>query len=98
MLNQARLIHKNTYTYSKRFKHKANDMRLRRNILLSERKIGKGIEGFLSSLAYLFAEETRGYPSRLREIEEEMKADREKELAEAQREAQNKNSKYNWGK
>lgn len=98
VLNQARLIHKNTYTYSKRFKHKANDMRLRRNILLSERKIGKGIEGFLSSLASLFSEETRGYHSRLREIEEEMKANREKELAEAQREAQNKKSKYDWGK
>ena len=98
VLNQARLIHKNTYTYSKRFKHKANDRRLRRNILFSERTIGKGIEGFLSSLATLFAEETRGYPSRLREIEEEMKADREKELAEAQREALNKKSKYDWGK
>ena len=98
MLNQAWLIRKNTYTYSKRFKHKANDRRLRRNILFSERKIGKGIETFLSSLAYLFAEETRGYHSRLREIEEEMKADREKELAEAQREAQNKKSKYDWGK
>ena len=98
VLNQARLIHKNTYTYSKRFKHKANDRRLRRSILFSERRIGKGIEGFLSSLAYLFSEETRGYPSRLREIEEEMKADHEKELAEAQRESQNKKSKYDWSK
>lgn len=98
VLNQARLIHKNTYTYSKRFKHKANDRRLRRNILFSERRIGKGIEDFLSSLASLFAEETRGYHSRLREIEEEMKADREKELAETQREAQSKKSKYDWGK
>ena len=98
VLNQAWLIRKNTYTYNKRFKHKANDRRLRRNILFSERRIGKGIEGFLSSLAYLFSDETRGYHSRLREIEEEMKADREKELAEAQREAQNKNSKYDWGK
>ena len=98
VLHQAWLIRKNSYTYSKRFKHKANDRRLRRNILFSERRIGKGIESFLSSLASLFAEETRGYPSRLREIEEEMKADHEKELAEAQREAQNKKSKYDWGK
>ena len=98
VLNQAVLIRKNSYTYNKRFKHKANDRRLRRNILFSERKIGKGIESFLSSLASFFAEETRGYPSRLREIEEEMKADREKELAEAQREAQNKKSKYDWSK
>ena len=98
VLNQARLIRKNSYTYSKHFKHKANDKRLRRNILFSERKIGKGIENFLSSLASLFSERTYGYHSRLREIEEEMKADREKELAEAQREAQNKKSKYDWGK
>lgn len=98
VLHQAWLIRKNSYTYSKRFKHKANDRRLRRNILFSERRIGKGIESFLSSLASLFAEETRGYHSRLREIEEEMKADREKELAEAQREAQNKKSKYDWSK
>ena len=98
VLNQAVHIRKNSYTYSKRFKHKANDRRLRRNILFSERKIGKGIESFLSSLAYLFSEKTYGYHSRLREIEEEMKADREKELAEAQREAQNKKSKYDWGK
>ena len=98
VLNQAWLIRKNTYTYSKRFKHKANDKRLRRNILFSERRIGKGIEGFLSSLAYLFSERTYGYHSRLHEIEEEMKADREKELPEAQREAQIKKSKYDWGK
>ena len=98
VLHQAWLIRKNSYTYSKRFKHKANDRRLRRNILFSERRIGKGIESFLSSLASLFVEETRGYHSRLREIEEEMKADREKELAEAQREAQNKKSKYDWSK
>ena len=57
-----------------------------------------GIALFLSSLASLFSEETRGYHSRLREIEEEMKADREKELAEAQREEQIKKSKYDWGK
>ena len=98
VLHQAWLIRKNSYTYSKRFKHKANDRRLRRNILFSERRIGKGIESFLSSLASLFAEKTYGYHSRLREIEEEMKADREKELAEAQREAQNKKSKYDWSK
>lgn len=98
ILRQAHYIRTHTYTYSKRFRHKANDRRLRRNILFAERKIGKGIEGFLSSLASVFAEETCGYPSRLREIEEEMKAEREKELAEAQREAQNIKSKYDWSK
>lgn len=98
VLRQAHYIRTHTYTYSKRFKHKANDRRLRRNILFAERKTGKGIEGFLSSLSSVFAEETRGYPSRLREIEEEMKAEREKELAEAEREAQNIKSKYVWSK
>ena len=98
VLREAKKVREHTYKYNTRFKHKANDKRLRRNILFSERRIGKGIESFLSSLASLFAEETRGYHSRLREIEEEMKADREKELAEAQREAQNKKSKYDWGK
>ena len=76
----------------------SNDRRLRRNILFSERKIGKGIEGFLSSLASLFSEETRGYHSRLREIEEEMKADREKELAEARANRQNLKTNYYWSK
>ena len=47
-----------------------------------------------SSLASLFSEETRGYPSRLRDIEEEMKADREKELAEARANRQNIKSNY----
>ena len=98
VLREAKKVREHTYKYNTRFKHKANDKRLRRNILFSERRIGKGIESFLSSLASLFAEETRGYHSRLREIEEEMKADREKELAEAQREALNKKSKYDWGK
>lgn len=98
VLREAKKVREHTYKYNTRFKHKANDKRLRRNILFSERRIGKGIESFLSSLASLFAEEPRGYHSRLREIEEEMKADREKELAEAQREALNKKSKYDWGK
>ena len=98
VLRQAKAIRDNTYTYGKILRHKTNDRRLRRNILFSERRIGKGIESFLSSLASLFSEETRGYPSRLREIEEEMKADRERELAEAQRETQRKIARYDWSK
>lgn len=40
----------------------------------------------------------RSYPSRLAEIEQEMKKDRQNEIAEDKASAQNKNSKYDWGK
>ena len=98
VLREAKKVRTHTYKYNTRFKHKANDKRLRRNILFSERRLSKDFEGLFSSLFSLFMPEMRSYPSRLREIEEEMKADHEKELAEAQRESQNKKSKYDWSK
>lgn len=98
VLREAKKVRTHTYKYNTRFKHKANDKRLRRNILFSERRLSKDFEGLFSSLFSLFMPEMRSYPSRLAEIEQEMKEDRQNEIAEDKASAQNKNSKYDWGK
>lgn len=98
VLREAKKVREHTYKYNTRFKHRANDKRLRRNILFSERRLSKDFEGLFSSLFSLFFPEMRDYPSRLAEIEQEMKEDRQNETAEDKASAQNKNSKYDWGK
>ena len=98
VLREAKKVREHTYKYNKRLKHRANDKRLRRNILFSERRLSKDFEGLFSSLFSLFMPEMRSYPSRLAEIEQEMKEDRQNETAEDKASAQNKNSKYDWGK
>ena len=79
--------------YERKRKYNVNDNRLKRKLTISRYKVGKLIGGFLAS----FGEEreylSRDYTNRLREIEEEMEAERE------QSEGQERiNSRWNFEK
>ena len=79
--------------FERKYRHKVNDNRLKRNLAISHRKVGKLIGGFLAS----FGEESEylswDYTNRLQEIEEEMEAERERQEAQEARA-----SRYNYCK
>ena len=79
--------------YERKYRHKVNDNSLKRKLAISHYKVGKLIGGFLSS----FGEESEylsgDYTNRLREIEEEMEAERERQEAQEARA-----SRYNYCK
>ena len=79
VLKKAKYVQDNTYTYSKKLKHKTNDKYLKRNIAISSKKIQGYMQGLFSSVARLFTPEINNYRNRLQEIEEEMIAKRKEE-------------------
>jgi hypothetical protein len=104
VLKKVRFIQDNTYRYDKKKKHKANDKNLKRNISVSNRIIRRSLSDMFSSVLSWFSPQTRTYGNRLKEIEEEMRAEHEREKWQQKKEtaveppSQKNNSRYNWGK
>ena len=63
--------------FERKYRHKVNDNRLKRNLAISHRKVGKLIGGFLSSFGEESEYLSRDLSNRLQEIEQEMEAERE---------------------
>ena len=79
--------------FERKYRHKVNDNRLKRNLAISHRKVGKLIGGFLASFGEDSEYLSRDYINRLQEIEEEMEAEREH-----QKEQEARASRYNYCK
>ena len=79
--------------FERKYRHKVNDNRLKRNLAISHRKVGKLIGGFLSSFGEESEYLSRDYCNRLQEIEEEIKAEREQQKTQ-----ETKVSRYDYGK
>ncbi len=97
VLKKVREIQRETYKRNPRRKYKTNDKNLKRRLAISSRKVRGIMDGLFSSVAELFSPETENYRNRLREIEEEMQEEYEKENR-PQEEAKPVNSKWTWGK
>ena len=91
VLKKVKYIQVNTYKYNRTKKRKANDKSIKRHIAVSDNKIGRELSNFFGSVFDLFLPETQAYSNRLREIEREMKEEKEKEECEAAA----KNNYYN---
>lgn len=92
-------IQRETYKRNPRRKYKTNDKRLKRSLAISARKVRGIMDGLFSSVAELFSPETPIYHNRLREIEEEMQAEYEKENRPQEAEQPKPiKSKWDWGK
>ena len=63
--------------FERKYRHKVNDNRLKRNLAISHRKVGKLIGGFLASFGEESEYLSRDLSNRLQEIEQEMEAERE---------------------
>ena len=79
VLKKVREIQKETYKRNPRRKYKTNDKNLKRKLAISSRKVRRIMDGLFGSVAELFSLETTNYRNRLREIEEEMQEEYEKE-------------------
>lgn len=99
VLRKVRQIQRQTYKRNPRRKYKANDKALKRSLAISARKVRGVMDGLFSSVAELFSPETQNYHNCLREIEEEMQAEYEKENRPQETEQPTKiNGKWSWGK
>lgn len=72
--------------YERKFRHKVNDNRLKRKLAISRYKVGKLIGSFLSTFGEESEYLSRDYTDRLKEIEDEMEAERDRQETEALRE------------
>ena len=79
--------------YESKFRHKVNDNNLKRKLAISRYKVGKLVGSFLSSFGEESEYLSRDYTNRLREIEEEMEAEREQRI-----EQENVNTRWNFEK
>ena len=98
VLKKVRYIQDNTYRYDKRRKHRTNDKNIKRNLSISDRIIKRSVSGFFASLADLFSPEVNSHSNRLREIEEEIKQQHDKELQEEQHFVNYNKKRWDWGK
>ncbi len=96
VLRKVREIQRQTYQRNPRRKYKTNDKNLKRRLAISSRKVRGIMDGLFSSVAELFSPETKDYRNRLREIEEEMQEEYEKE--NRPQEQLKVNSKWDWSK
>lgn len=97
VLKKVREIQRQTYKRNPRRKYKTNDKNLKRKLAISARKVRGIMDGLFGSVAELFSPETTNYRNRLREIEEEMQAEYEKENR-PQELTKPEKSKWDWGK
>ena len=97
ILKKVRYIQDNTYRYDKRRKHKTNDKYIKRNIAIFDRIVKRSLNALFNSIADLFSPEVNSHSNRLREIEEEIKQQRNQELQEEQQIVNNK-TRWDWGK
>lgn len=72
--------------YERKYRHKVNDKSLKRKLAISHYKVGKLIGSFLSSFGEESEYLSRDYTDRLKEIEDEMEAERNRQETEALRE------------
>ena len=79
--------------YERKYRHKVNDNSLKRKLAISHYKVGKLIGGFLSSFGEESEYLSRDYTNRLKEIEDEMEAEREQLI-----EQENVNTRWNFEK
>lgn len=93
VLKKVKYIQENTYKYNRARKRKCNDKSIKRNIAVSNDKIGRELSDFFGSVFDLFIPQTEGYKNRLQEIESEMKEEKEKEEREATKRNENYNSR-----
>ena len=99
VLKKVREIQRETYKRNPRRKYKTNDKNLKRRLAISHRKVRGIMDGLFGSVAELFSPETTNYRNRLREIEEEMQAEYEKEnRPQETNQSKLTNSKWDWGK
>ena len=98
VLGKVREIQRQTYKRNLRRKYKTNDKNLKRWLAISHRKVRGIMDGLFGSVAELFSPETTTYRNRLREIEEEMQAEYEKENRPQEQPKTQSNSKWTWGK
>lgn len=99
VLKKVREIQRETYKRNPRRKYKTNDKNLKRRLAISSRKVRGIMDGLFGSVAELFSPETTTYRNRLREIEQEMQEEYEKENRPQETEQPKMtNSKWNWGK
>lgn len=98
VLKKVRVIQRETYKRNPRRKYKTNDKNLKRRLAISSRKVRGIMDGLFGSVAELFSPETTNYRNRLREIEEEMWEEYEKENRPQATEQKPTNGKWNWGK
>ncbi len=97
VLKKVREIQRETYKRNPRRKYKTNDKNLKRRLAISSRKVCGIIDGLFDSIAELFSPETENYRNRLREIEDEMQEEYEKENR-PQEMTKPEKSKWTWGK
>ena len=97
VLKKVREIQRQTFKRNPHRKYKTNDKNLKRNLAISARKVRGIMDGLFGSVAELFSPETANYRNRLREIEEEMQAEYEKENR-PQELTKPEKSKWDWGK
>ncbi len=98
VLKKVREIQRETYRRNPRRKYKTNDKNLKRRLAISHRKVRGIMDGLFGSVAELFSPETKTYRNRLREIEEEMQAEYEKENRPQEQPKTSSNFKWTWGK
>ena len=98
VLKKVREIQRETYKRNPQRKYKTNDKNLKRRLAISARKMRGIMDGLFGSVAELFSSETTKYRNRLREIEEEMQAEYEKENRPQEQPKTQSNSKWTWGK
>ena len=72
--------------YESKFRHKVNDNNLKRKLAISRYKVGKLVGSFLSSFGEESEYLSRDYTDRLKEIEDELEAERDRQETEALRE------------
>lgn len=97
VLKKVREMQRETYKRNPRRKYKTNDKNLKRRLAISSRKVRGIMDGLFGSVAELFSPETTNYRNRLREIEQEMQEEYEKENR-PQEITKPENSKWSWGK
>ncbi len=98
VLKNVREIQRETYKRNPQRKYKTNDKNLKRRLAISARKVRGIMDGLFGSVAELFSSETTNYRNRLREIEEEMQAEYEKENHPQEQPKTSSNPKWTWGK
>lgn len=97
VLKKVREIQRETYKRNLRRKYKTNDKNLKRRLAISSRKVRGIMDGLFGSVAELFSPETTTYRNRLREIEQEIQEEYEKENR-PQEMTKPEISKWTWGK
>ena len=97
VLKKVREMQKETYKRNPRRKYKTNDKNLKRRLAISTRKVRGIMDGLFSSVAELFSPETQNYHNRLKEIEQEMQEEYEKENC-PQEQPKHLNCNWDWSK